>query len=118
MEFLTETVLTIPSGTEPQRVEELRLAESVRTAELAAENHLIRIWRPVTEIGQWKNIGLWRAANETELRNILSTLPLFPWMTISMRLLLPHPNDPGSISPSAGPKEGFEDQLSNKEVQT
>lgn len=96
MEFLTEAEFTVPSGTDPRRIDELKSAESVRASELAAERHLIRLWRPQADGREWRNIGIWRAADEAELRQILSTLPLFEWMTVLVRPLLPHPSDPGS----------------------
>jgi muconolactone delta-isomerase len=35
MEYLTELVTTVPEGTSPAKVDELRAAEAVRAAELA-----------------------------------------------------------------------------------
>ena len=45
--------------------------------------------------GRWRAISLYRAEDEGELNAILESLPLYPWMTISVRALAPHPNDPG-----------------------
>ncbi|MFE6495650.1 muconolactone Delta-isomerase family protein, partial [Streptomyces sp. NPDC057747] len=43
------------------------------------------------------SIGIWRAADEAELRtDVLGTLPLWPWMTAVVTPLEPHPNDPGT----------------------
>lgn len=92
MEFLTEVTLTVPAETPQERVDQLCRAETVRAAELAAEGHILRLWRPTTP--GWRNIGLWQAADEDELRKKLATLPLHPWMTVTIRQLTPHPNDP------------------------
>ena len=46
MEFLIDMVTTVPEGTSPAKVDELRAAESVRAAELAKAGHLVRLWRP------------------------------------------------------------------------
>jgi muconolactone D-isomerase len=46
MEYLTELVTTVPEGTSPVKVDELRTAEAVRAAELAKTGHLVRLWRP------------------------------------------------------------------------
>ncbi|MFG2884144.1 muconolactone Delta-isomerase family protein [Streptomyces sp. NPDC048297] len=95
-EYLVEITTTIPEGTTPEEVGRRRAAEAVRARELAADGHLVRLWRPV---GELRSIGIWRAADEDELHDkVLATLPLRPWMTITVTALEPHPNDPGSSS--------------------
>ena len=94
MEFLTDLVTTVPEGTSPGKVDELRAAEALRAAELAKKGHLVRLWRPPLGPGEWRSIGLFRADNETELRKILESLPLHIWMNVTITPLTPHPNDP------------------------
>jgi muconolactone D-isomerase len=93
MEFLTEVLLTVPPGTPDDEVARRRAAEGARARELAGQGHLLRLWRPAED--GWRNIGLWSASDEDELRALLGTLPLFDWMTVSIRRLRPHPSDPG-----------------------
>ena len=76
MEFLTDLVTTVPEGTSPTKVDELRAAEAVRAAELAKRGQLLRLWRPPLGRGEWRSIGLFRATDEIELREILASLPL------------------------------------------
>jgi muconolactone D-isomerase len=91
-EFLVEITTTVPEGTGQDEVDRRRAAEAARAAELAAAGHLARLWRPV---GELRSIGLWRAADEEELHEkVLGTLPLRPWMTLTVTPLEPHPNDP------------------------
>ena len=92
MEFLTEVTITVPEGTSDDDVRAAIEAERARARVLAEQGHLVRIWRPRRR--GWANVGLWRAANEAELRSILESLPLFPWMSIDIRPLDPHPSDP------------------------
>jgi muconolactone D-isomerase len=94
MEFLTDMVTKVPEGTSPEKVDELRAAEAVRAAELAKKGHLVRLWRPPLGPGEWRSIGLFRAANEPELHEILDSLPLHIWMKVTITPLSPHPNDP------------------------
>ena len=94
MEYLTDMVTTVPEGTSPAKVDELRLAEAVRAAELAKSGHLIRLWRPPLGPGEWRSIGLFRTANEVELRQVLDSLPLHVWMKVNVTPLDSHPNDP------------------------
>lgn len=95
MEFLTDLVTRVPEGTSSSKVNELKAAEAVRAAELAKQGHLLRLWRPPLSPGEWRSIGLFSAANETELQNVLSSLPLHIWMKVTITPLTPHPNDPG-----------------------
>ncbi|MER7584817.1 muconolactone Delta-isomerase family protein [Kitasatospora sp. NPDC097691] len=92
-EFLVEITTAIPEGTAEEEVSRRRAAEAVRARELAATGRLARLWRPV---GERRSIGVWRAADEAELRaEVLGSLPLWPWMTAVVTPLEPHPNDPG-----------------------
>jgi muconolactone D-isomerase len=92
-EFIVEITTTIPDRTDPSEVEERRAEEAVRAKEFAASGHLARLWRPV---GELRSIGLWRAEDEADLyANVLDTLPLRPWMAITVTEVQPHPNDPG-----------------------
>jgi muconolactone D-isomerase len=92
-EFLVELTTTFPQDMPSEEIDRLRAAESVRARELAGQGHLVRLWRPV---GELRSIGLWRAADEAELRaKVLGTLPLFPWMTPVVTAVASHPNDPG-----------------------
>ncbi|MGW7238464.1 muconolactone Delta-isomerase family protein [Streptomyces sp. NPDC054804] len=94
-EFLVEITTTVPEGTGQEEVDRRRAAEAVRAAELAATGHLARLWRPV---GELRSIGVWRAGDEEELHEkVLGTLPLRPWMTLTVTPLESHPNDPGRV---------------------
>ena len=91
-EFLVEITTTIPDGTTDEELDARRAAEALRAKELAATGHLDRLWRPV---GETRSIGLWRADNEADLHtNVLGTLPLRPWMSLTVTPLESHPNDP------------------------
>jgi muconolactone D-isomerase len=92
-EFLVEITTTVPEDTSQDEVDRRRAAEAVRARELAAAGNLERLWRPP---GGLRSIGVWRAADEDELRQkVLGTLPLRPWMTLTVTPLGAHPNDPG-----------------------
>lgn len=92
-EFLVEITTVVPDGTNQDEVDRRRAAEAVRARELAATGRLARLWRPV---GELRSVGIWRAADEEELQEkVLGTLPLRPWMTLTVTALEPHPNDPG-----------------------
>lgn len=96
MEFLVEMVIERPAGVDDETEAAFVQLERQRAAELAAQGHLIRIWRPGPPESRRMNIGIWRAADEEELRALIASLPMAAWLTPVIRPLAPHPNDPAS----------------------
>jgi muconolactone D-isomerase len=94
MEYLVDFTITVPEGAPATEVEQRTTGEVTRVAELAAQGHALRVWRPLPEDGRTRAIGLYRAADNRELEAILESLPLRPWMKISVTALAEHPNDP------------------------
>jgi muconolactone D-isomerase len=96
MEFLTTLITNVPDGTSESTVDDTKDREAIRAAELAQAGHLLRLWRPPVEPGEWRTLGLWSADTEAELTEILDSLPLHVWMTVEVTPLNQHPNDPAS----------------------
>ena len=96
MEFLADMRTYVPDGTPDSEVDDTKAREAARARELAEQGHLLRLWKPPVQTGEWRTIGLWRADNEQELHALLTTLPLHAWMKVDVTPLVPHPNDPGS----------------------
>ena len=94
MEYLVEFNTTIPDDAPLPEVEQRVAGETTRVAELAAQGHALRVWKPLPEDGRRRALGLYRAASDEELEAILDSLPLRPWMEISVTALGKHPNDP------------------------
>ena len=98
MEFLTNVTIDVPDGTADATVEKTKKAEAARAAELAAQGHLLRLWRPPLKPGEWRTLALFRADNDQQLRDIIATLPLHIWMTVEVTPLTAHPSDPAIIT--------------------
>jgi muconolactone D-isomerase len=96
MEYLVDFTIDIPDGTPSAEVDRRSQAEAVSVEALAAEGHVVRVWRPLPDDGGWRALGLYRADDQAALQAILESLPLYSWMTISVRALAPHPNDPAA----------------------
>jgi muconolactone D-isomerase len=94
MDYLVDFTLTVPEGTRASELEQRTTGEGTRVAELAAQGHALRVWKPLPDDGRSRAIGLYRAADDSELQAILESLPLWPWMEISVTALAEHPNDP------------------------
>ena len=101
MDYLVDFTLTVPEGTPASELELRTTGEGTRVAELAAQGHALRVWKPLPDDGRSRAVGLYRAADDTELHAILESLPLRPWMEISVKVLAEHPNDPALSSAAA-----------------
>ncbi|WP_280671820.1 muconolactone Delta-isomerase family protein [Kitasatospora sp. MAP12-44] len=95
MEYLVTMTTRVPDGTSEQAVADIRAREAARARELAAQGHLLRLWRPPLQPGEWRTLGLFAAADGGQLEEVLSSMPLRAWRTDEVTPLSPHPNDPG-----------------------
>jgi len=43
-------------------------------------------------VGQYANVSIFDVADNQELHDILTALPLYPWMAISVQPLCAHPS--------------------------
>jgi muconolactone delta-isomerase len=96
MEYLVTMTTHVPDGTAEQTVEDVKAREAAHSAELAAQGHLLRLWRPPLQPGEWRTFGLFAAGSEGELEKVLASMPLRIWRTDEISSLAPHPNDPGT----------------------
>jgi muconolactone D-isomerase len=87
MEFLVTIEIELPVDSP----DDLLRREAERARELAGKGLLVRLWRLP---GRRANVGLWSAADATELHEALASLPLFPYMSIRVEALARHPSDP------------------------
>ena len=94
MEYLVTMTTHVPDGTPDQAVDDMRTREAVRSRELAAQGHLLRLWRPPLQPGEWRTLGLFAATDGDQLTEVLASMPLRVWRTDEVTPLSPHPNDP------------------------
>ena len=102
MEYLVTMTTHVPAGTPDQAVDEVRAREAARSRELAAAGHLVRLWRPPLQPGEWRSLGLFAAADSEQLEEALASMPLRVWRTDEVTPLAPHPNDPELAARKAG----------------
>ena len=95
MEYLVTMTTHVPDGTPEQEVADIRTREAARSRELAGQGYLLRLWRPPLQPGEWRTLGLFAAAGDGELENVLASMPLRVWRTDQVTPLSPHRNDPG-----------------------
>lgn len=104
MEFLVTMTTNVPEGTSENAVDEIRAREAVRSKELAAQGHLLRLWRPPLQPGEWRSLGLFAADDQGQLEEVLASMPLRVWRTDEVLPLSPHPNDPAVTAGGARPR--------------
>jgi muconolactone delta-isomerase len=93
-EFLTTFTISVPAGTPAQTVDDTEAREARRANDLARQGHLLRLWRLP---GRSRALGLWNAGSPAELRAMLTSLPMDPWMAVETTPLSQHPSDPALI---------------------
>lgn len=79
----------IPHDLDPIRAEELKRVERERAQQLQRQGKWRHLWRIA---GQYSNISVFDVADAQELHDIVSTLPLFPFMDIDVTPLCRHPS--------------------------
>ncbi len=107
MEYLVTMTTHVPAGTPDQAVQDIRSREAVHSRELAAQGHLLRLWRPPLQPGEWRTLGLFAADDRDRLEEVLASMPLRVWRTDEVTPLAPHPNDPDPTTPT--PRAGEQD---------
>jgi len=95
MEYLVTMTTRVPDGTPEAAVDDVRAREAANSRELAAQGHLLRLWRPPLQPGEWRSLGLFAADDADQLERVLASMPLRVWRTDEVTPLSPHPNDPG-----------------------
>ncbi|MNE91467.1 Muconolactone Delta-isomerase [compost metagenome] len=88
MLFLIHFEVTVPADTPEERKEQLRQGEHARVFEFIEAGKLRRIWRPV---GTADTCCLWEADSLEELHAAVRSLPLYPYMKLSITPLVEHP---------------------------
>lgn len=99
MEFLVRIEVRLPDGFDDGRRDTLVAAETARGREFLAAGTVRRIWRVP---GRWANVSLYDVADATALHDALSSLPLWPWMDVTVEALARHPLEDGPPGAAAG----------------
>jgi muconolactone D-isomerase len=86
-EFLVEIEIELPPSTADDERVALVAAEAARGKELRDAGSIVRMWRVP---GRRANVGIWKAADASELHELIGSLPLFPWMNVQVRALADH----------------------------
>jgi muconolactone D-isomerase len=80
----------IPTDLDPRERDELVARERVYAQDLQRRGEWRHLWRVV---GEYANHSVFDVADNDRLHELLSGLPLFPYLDISVTPLATHPSD-------------------------
>lgn len=89
MLFMVRMDVTVPHGIDQAAFETLKAGEKARAQELQRAGTWRHLWRIV---GRYSNVSIFDVADGAQLHEILSGLPLFPFMSIEVTALCRHPS--------------------------
>jgi muconolactone D-isomerase len=89
MLFHVRMDVRLPHDLPQEKADSLKQVERERARELQRQGKWRHLWRVA---GRYANISVFDVGDAQELHDILSTLPLFPFMEISVEPLCRHPS--------------------------
>lgn len=89
MLFLVHMIVDIPKDLPQDEVHRIVTKEKAYSQDLQRTGKWPHLWRVV---GEYANYSIFEAESNDELHDMLSQLPLFPYMTIKVTPLAKHPS--------------------------
>lgn len=89
MLFHVEMDVRLPPDLDPDLAARLKATERARAQELQRSGRWRHLWRVA---GRYANVSIFDVESPAELHDLLSTLPLFPYMDVTVRALCRHPS--------------------------
>jgi muconolactone D-isomerase len=89
MLFQVEMEVAFPVGFDAREAERLKLEEKARFQELQRSGEWRHIWRVV---GHYANVSIFDVQSNAQLHDLLTSLPLFGFMTMRVTALCRHPS--------------------------
>ena len=95
MLFHVTMTVRIPHEVDPEKITQLNAQEHERARELQLQGKWLHLWRVA---GKWANVSIFKVESPDELHEILSSLPLYPFMEIEVNALSQHPGSLERVS--------------------
>jgi len=89
MLFMAEMEVALPPDMDPAVADELKARERAIAEDLQRDGRWLHLWRVA---GRYANVSVFDVASPDELHELLSGLPLFPYMDIRVTALARHPS--------------------------
>jgi len=87
--FMVEMQVKVPIDYDQARFDQLKAAEKARFQELQRAGTWRHIWRVV---GQYSNVSIFDVESNAALHDLLTMLPLYPFMDVQVTALCRHPS--------------------------
>lgn len=89
MLFKVEMIVKIPHSLPEDTVAEIKAKEKAYAQQLQQSGKWQHLWRVA---GSYANVSIFDVKDNAELQDLISQLPLFPYMDISVSPLCRHPS--------------------------
>ncbi|MDQ8032615.1 muconolactone delta-isomerase [Bordetella genomosp. 1] len=89
MLYMAEMQVNLPADMPAEQANKLKADEKALAQKLQQEGKWQHLWRVA---GRYANVSIFDVADHDELHNILSSLPLFPYMDVRVTALARHPS--------------------------
>ncbi len=89
MLFQVDMDVRLPADMKPEIADELKRVERERAQSLQREGKWRHLWRVA---GRYANVSVFDVESADELHGLLTSLPLFPYMAITVTALCRHPS--------------------------
>ena len=89
MLFKVEMIVKIPHSLPGDTVAEIKAKEKAYSQQLQQSGKWRHLWRVA---GSYANVSIFDVKDNAELQDLISQLPLFPYMDISVSPLCRHPS--------------------------
>lgn len=89
MLYLVHMRVEIPHGADEHAMAEIKAREKKYSQDLQRAGKWRHLWRVV---GEYANYSVFDVESNADLHDLLSRLPLFPFMKIAVTPLAPHPS--------------------------
>jgi muconolactone D-isomerase len=89
MLYCVQMDVRIPYDLDSSQANTLKADEKARAQELQRAGKWVHLWRVA---GRYANVSVFDVADHEELHVVLSSLPLFPFMDITVTPLARHPS--------------------------
>lgn len=89
MLFQVEMTVKLPADMPADRAADIKATEKAYSQELQRSGKWRHLWRVA---GSYSNVSIFDVEDNAELQELVSNLPLFPYMEISVKPLCRHPS--------------------------
>ncbi|TLF53066.1 muconolactone Delta-isomerase [Halomonas urmiana] len=89
MLFQVEMTVKLPPEMPVERAAEIKASEKAYAQDLQRAGKWRHLWRVA---GSYSNVSIFDVEDNAELQDLVSNLPLFPYMEISVKPLCRHPS--------------------------